>query len=183
MKPRLTALDDGLAPDASRRILQQTEQALGMVPNLHRTLAHSPAALRAYAESVGALARGRLSAALREQVALTLAGANGCAYCAAAHTALGKGAGLDAAELQQNLAGESASPETAAALAFVGELLRNRGKVSDERLRAVRAAGFGDAEIVELVAHAGLNWFTNMFNVFNRTEVDFPAVELAAGPA
>ncbi len=44
------------------------------------------------------------------------------------------------------------------------------------RLAAVRAAGWGDAAIVEIIAHVALNLFTNSVNNVARTPVDFPAV-------
>ena len=76
--------DDELSSDA-RPLVEQVQRAVGKAPNLHRALAHSPAALRYYLEGAGALAGGRLDARLREQIALASAGANGCAYCASAH--------------------------------------------------------------------------------------------------
>lgn len=178
MQPRILPLSVDGAPEAARGILRATEGALGMLPNLHRTLAHAPAALRAYADAARALAGGRLSARLREQIAVAVAGTNGCAYCASAHTALGKGAGVAEDELAANVGAESADPQVAPVLALVRELIERRGRVSDASIQAVRAAGFGDAELVEIVAHVGLNTLTNLFNVFARTEIDFPKVEL-----
>ena len=40
----------------------------------------------------------------------------------------------------------------------------------------MRAAGFGDGEITEIIAHVGLNVFTNYFNRAVHTEIDFPIV-------
>lgn len=149
-----------------------------MVPNLHRTLAHAPAALRGYVETAKSLAGGRLEPSLREQLAVATAGLNHCDYCAAAHSALGKAAGVEEAELAKNLSGESSDPRVTAALDFVRALIDQRGAVSDAELQAVRDAGFDDAEIVEIVAHVGMNSFTNMFNRLARTEIDFPVVAL-----
>ena len=103
MQPRILPVPDDQTAPAARTILEQTKKAVGMVPNLHQTLAHAPAALRAYTDSVKALSAGRLPVALREQIALTSAGINGCSYCASAHTAIGKGVGLDEGELTRNL--------------------------------------------------------------------------------
>lgn len=180
MEPRILPLTDTLAPAAARAILDQTKQAIGMVPNLHRTLAHSPAALRAYFETAKALGAGVLSPRLREHLAVAVAGQNGCAYCASAHTAIGKSVGIDAGELTCNLTGASGDVKVAAALDFAGALLETRGDVSDDQLAALRAAGYSDAEVVELVAHVGMNFFTNIFNRLARTSIDFPVVELSA---
>ena len=43
MTPRIRPLADDEAKPAARGILRQIDTALGMVPNLHRTLAHAPA--------------------------------------------------------------------------------------------------------------------------------------------
>lgn len=180
LRPRIAPLSDDQVPAAARPVLERTRSAVGRVPNLHRTLAHAPAALRAYHETASALAGGVLAPRLREQIAVAAAATNGCAYCASAHTAIGKGLGLEAAELSRNLTGTSSDPRAAAALDFVRALIDTRGAVDDEQLAAVRDAGFSDAEIVEIVAHVGLNAFTNTFNVLARTEIDFPRVELGA---
>ena len=48
-------------------------------------------------------------------------------------------------------------------------------------IATVRDAGFGDAEIAEVVAHVGPNTFTNYFNHVAGTTIDFPkAPALAA---
>ena len=171
MTPRISALTDQQSPAASAEVLAATKAKLGVVPNLHRTLAHAPAALKAYADMSAALAGGTLHPKLRESIAVATAGANGCTYCASAHTYIGTALRIPADELTRNLHGESGDPRTAAALSFVGELIDRRGAVSDASFAAVRDAGFTDAEIVEIVAHVALNGFA-------RTEVDFPRVEL-----
>lgn len=180
MTPRLEALSDSAAPAASLSTFQKLQSALGVVPNLHRTLGHSPPALEGYVALAGALARGQLDARLRESIAVATAGLNRCGYCASAHTVLGRGAGLDDEELAHNLEGASSDPRTRVALTLARELVDQRGDVSDPTLREVREAGFTDAEIVEIVLHVGMNITTNLFNVFARTEIDFPEVKIPA---
>ena len=80
-------------------------QNMGGVPNILRTMANSPAALKAYLGFSEAIESGRFTAAQRELVALAAAGENNCDYCASAHSALGKMAGLDQADMQQIVAG------------------------------------------------------------------------------
>jgi len=180
MNTRIAPADGQTLDPTAGRTLSQVEKTLGMVPNLHWTLARAPAALKAYVDMAGALSQGVLDGKLREQIALATAGRNGCDYCASAHTALGQGQSIDAAELGRNLSGASDDARTQAALSFVGALLEHHGRVRDADLEAVRGAGFTDAEIIEIVAHVGLNTFTNTFNNLARPEIDFPVVELAA---
>jgi uncharacterized peroxidase-related enzyme len=150
------------------------------VPNLLETFAHSPAVLQYYLAGSEALGGGALSAELREQIALVTAGENECDYCASAHTLMGKGAGLAAAEMSDNLRGRSTNAKTQAALNFAAAIVSERGRVSDAQLNAVRAAGYGDAEVVEIVANVVANVFTNYFNHIAGTVIDFPVVESAA---
>lgn len=149
--------------------------ALGMVPNLMQVLGNSPAALNGYLSFSGALAAGVLPAAVRERIALLVAETNGCEYCLAAHSALGKRAGLDVAEAQRARLGTSQDAFSNAALALARRVLQERGKIDDADLAAARKAGLDQAAIVEVVAHVALNVLTNYTNNVAQTTVDFPA--------
>src|SRR4051812_25528093 len=78
------------APAASQPLLQAVVRKLGSAPNLFRLLANSPAALEGYLGLNAALAKGQLDAPTRERLALAVSAINGCDYCVAAHTYLGK---------------------------------------------------------------------------------------------
>jgi uncharacterized peroxidase-related enzyme len=173
---RIKALEVSAAPAASKAMLDAVQKKLGMVPNLFKTLAHSPAVLQFYLQQGEALAGGTLSSALREQIALVTAGANGCDYCASAHTLIGKGAGLAPAEMANNLRGSAADAKTQAALDFAKAVVQDRGHLSDAQLQAVRAAGFSDSEVLEIIASVAANIFTNYVNNVAATVVDFPLV-------
>jgi uncharacterized peroxidase-related enzyme len=173
---RIKALDPASAPAASKAMLDAVQKKIGMVPNLFKTMAHSPAVLQFYLQQTEALANGSLPVPLREQIALVTAGANGCDYCASAHTLMGKGAGLAAGELADNLRGRSADAKTQSALDLAKAIVNNRGRVTDEQIKAVRDAGYGEAEVVEIVAHVSMNVFTNYFNHIAGTVIDFPLV-------
>lgn len=173
---RINALEPNLAPTASKTQLDAVQKQIGMVPNIFKTIAHSPAALQFALGQSAALAAGALSPALREQIALVTAGSNACDYCASAHTLMGKGAGLQAAEMTNNLTGTSADAKTRAALSFAKTIVQERGLVSDEQLNAVRLAGFTDGEIVEIIANVAANIFTNYFNHIAGTVIDFPRI-------
>ena len=174
--PRLTPIDPGQAEGKAKALLDGVQKALGTTPKLLRTLAHSPAALQAYLDLGKALGGGSLSAEAREAIALTVAGENGCDYCASAHTAIGRQLGVAAAELAANLAGRSDDPKLAAVLSFARAVVVKRGWVSDADLRHAREAGVSDGEIAEVVAAVAANTFSNYFNHVAGTEIDFPLV-------
>lgn len=156
---------------------------LGRVPNIMATMAHAPALLEGYLAFSSSLSGGRLTAADREAIALLLAGRNGCEYCAAAHTAIGKAGKLPPEELARNLRGLSADATRQALLDFAAAVAASTGRVGDEDIARVRAAGYDDGQILEAVGNVALNLFTNAFNHVAGTSVDFPAVTLPAEAA
>jgi uncharacterized peroxidase-related enzyme len=165
------------APAASRPLLEAVKKQLGAAPNLFRLVANSPAALEGYLGLNGALNKGALPAPTRERIALAVAEINGCDYCLSAHTYLGKNvAKLDDAEMTANRAGSSTDPRADAAVRFAAKVVRQRGHVSEDDLRAVKAAGYDDGQIIEIVLHVALNTLTNYVNEVAKTEIDFPVV-------
>jgi uncharacterized peroxidase-related enzyme len=147
----------------------------GMHRNIFKGLANSPAALQAYLAMGGALKGGMLSDAEREVIALAVGEQNGCDYCVAAHTMLGKFAGLTEAQTLEARRGAMQDRKLDALAKFVRMLNEKRGNVGESDVAALRAAGYGDGHIAEAIANHALNIFTNYFNHANETEVDFPA--------
>ena len=102
---------------------------------------------------------------------------NHCDYCVSAHSAIGKHAGLSDQEVLDSRRGTSADANVDALLRFARTVVAKQGVVDDADVATVRAAGYGDAEIAEVVAHVALNIFTNYFNNVAETEIDFPEAE------
>ncbi len=165
-------------PPASLPLLTQIQQAFGSTPNMFQAVANSPAALQSMWGAFGALAQGSLDARLGEQIAVAIANQNRCEYCLAAHTVLGQNAGASAAEMAAAQIGQATDARTAAALTFVLKVVGQRAQVTDADVAALREAGFGDEQIVEIMAHVALNLFTNYINVALDVPVDFPRVAL-----
>lgn len=163
------------SPAASRPLLEAVQKQLGSVPNLFRIVGNSPAGLEGYLGLNGALGRGTIDVRTRQRIAILVAELNGCDYCLSAHTYLGKNvAKLEDAEMAANRDGASSDPKARAALRFATEVVRARGHVTTADVDAVRAAGFDDAQIVEILLHVALNTLTNYVNTALGTEVDFP---------
>lgn len=165
------------APAASQPMLEAVKKQLGIVPNLFRLVSTSPAALEGYLGLSGALAKGTLPAPTRERIALAVAEINGCDYCLSAHSYLAKNlAKLDDAEIAANRGGASNDPKADAAVRFAAKVARERGHVAEDDLRAVKLAGYSDAQVIEMVLHVALNTWTNYINEVAKTDIDFPAV-------
>lgn len=161
-----------------KEILDQIHKAFGVTPNMFKTIGNSTAALKMMWEGFGALGNGKLGAKLGEQIAVAVADTNRCEYCLAAHTALGKMAGLSAETMAQAQAGKSSDPKTQAALTFAIKVVKERAHVSEVDVESLRKVGFSNDEIAEILAHVALNIFTNYTNVAFNVPVDFPKVQL-----
>lgn len=176
---RLTAVDPAEAVGKAKQLLDGVQAKLGFAPNLMRTLANSPAALKALLDFNAALATGSLDAKFREQIALTVAQANSCEYCLSAHSAIGGMVGLTDEEMLASREAQSAVAKQNAGLKFAQAVVVERGEVSNRDLAQVKEAGYTDGEIAEIVANVAVNIFTNYFNHVAQTVVDFPLVEAA----
>jgi uncharacterized peroxidase-related enzyme len=165
------------APVKSQPMLEAVGKQLGIVPNLFRLVATSPAALEGYLGVSGALSKGTLSAATRERIALAIAEVNGCDYCLSAHSYLAKNlAKLDDAEISANRDGHSNDTKADAAVRFAARVARERGHVGEADVAAVRSAGYSDAQVIEIILDVALNTWTNYLNEALKTDIDFPLV-------
>ena len=169
-------VDPALADGKAATLLAAVKAKLGVVPNMTRHMARSPAVLEAYLGFAGSLAGGVVTPSLREQLALVTAEINGCEYCLSAHALLGKGAGLSAGDIASARGGDATDPRVRAALRFARALIEGRGRVGDADVQALRDAGYDDGAIGEIIANVALNIFTNYFNNVTNPVVDFPRV-------
>lgn len=173
---RLQPIDPATATGTAKELLDAVKAKLGIVPNMTKVMATSPAVLEAYLGFSGALAGGLLDARTREQIALLTAQQNQCDYCLSAHTAIGKMVGLTHEQIVASREGDGSSPRTTAALTFAKRVLDTKGQINDADLAAVRGAGFSEGESAEIIAHVALNVFTNYFNIATDVDIDFPKV-------
>ena len=171
------------ATGATAEVYAQIKKAVGKVPNTFAAIgAHGPAALKAVLQADGVLAAGSLSKQDQETVKLVVSEVAGCDYCVAAHSLLGKLTGLKPDALRQLRAGQPTGDARRDALAqFVRTLTRTSGTIGEAEVQAIRAAGYTDAQLVDISLAIALTVFTNVFNRINDTESDFPAVALTPG--
>jgi uncharacterized peroxidase-related enzyme len=165
------------APSASQPILDAVNAQLGVIPNLFRLVAQSPAALAGMTGLSGALGK-TLDVKTRERIAIAIAEVNGCDYCLSAHNYLGLNlAKISPEEIALNRKGASGDAKADAAVRFAAKVAQTRGKVGAEDLAAVRKAGYSDAQIIDVIATVGENFLTNLFNNVAQTEIDFPVIQ------
>lgn len=177
---RINIVDPRTATGEVKELLDGVQQQLGIVPNFIRALANSPHALSAFLGLYRPLGGAAVDKATQERIALVVAEENGCQYCVSAHTAIGRKTGLSNEEMLLNRQGDSGNARAAAAVAFAKALNEHRGEVTAGEFQAVRAAGFSDAEIVEIISLVALNVFTNLLGKSTLVYIDFPEVALLA---
>ena len=163
----------------TKATLDAVKKQIGMVPNLFKVFAQSPAVLNANLAFSGALAKGVLTAKQREIVALATAQVNECHYCLSAHTLMGKGAGLSPKAILAARQGKSDDTIDNAIATLARRVTEARGHVADGDLATARLAGLSDAQVVEVVANVAHNVLTNFTNNVARTAIDFPVVDVA----
>lgn len=169
------------AAGQTAELLGAVKNAFGMVPNLFRVAAQSPAALDGLLKLNGALSGGVLTGKQREAIALAVAEANGCDYCLSAHSVIGKAQGLSQTDLSEARAVRSADPDTARLLGFAVELVRRAGRIDVAKVQALLDVGISAEQVVEVVAAVAFNTFTNYLNHVAVTEIDFPPVSAGHG--
>lgn len=170
---RLKTIDPKKAEGRAKEIFEGPLK--GKHLNIFKGMANSPAALDAYLAFSGALAKGELSEKEREVVQLAIGQENGCGYCLAAHTMIGKNAGLTDDQAIGARRGKIDGDKKLNALArFSKTLHEKKGNVSENDLKAFKDAGYTDGAIAEVVANYALATYTNFFNHVNETPVDLP---------
>lgn len=173
--PRFETIDRNNAEGQAKELLDGVHGKAGMVPNLYAAMANAPSVLGGVLALKGKLDGGSLSAQVKERIALRVSERNGCEYCVAAHTAIGKKAGLTEPQTLAAREGQADDDQGQTVLKLVDAILEREGFVTDDQVAAARDAGLNDQQIIEVLGQVILNFFTNYFNHLNETQVDFPA--------
>ena len=173
--PKIAALKPEQVPADSKPTLDMFTKNIGFTPNMMATFAASPIAFNSWATLRGSLNKA-LDLKTRESISLAVSEVNGCDYCLAVHTFGAKHAKISADEIILARKGHASDPKRDAGVQFARKVIETRGKVSDADVKAVRDAGYTDANIIEIVALVAMYSLTNFFNNVFDPEKDFPAV-------
>lgn len=168
--------DQVSAPSAA--LFAQIRKAMGKVPNAYATVGgYSPATLGLLLNADAVLGKGALTRQEIEAIRLAVSETNGCDYCVAAHTMVGKMAGLSPDAIKQIRDGDdTGEARRDALLQFVRAVHTSRGTVPAAVLGAVLAAGYSHQQVIEALMAISMITFTNLLNRVNDTDLDFPRV-------
>ncbi len=176
---RSAALKPEQVPADSKPTLDAITKNIGFTPNMMATFAQSPIAFNSWAALLGSLSKA-LDVKTRDSIGLAVSEVNGCNYCLTVHSFTAEHmAKLPADEIILARKGHASDPKRDAAVQFARKVIETRGKVSDADLKAIRDAGYTDANVMEIVALVAMYSLTNFFNNVFDPEKDFPAVTRA----
>ncbi len=160
----------------NQKIFDQLNNKLGFVPNLYATYAYSDNALQNYLGLTNAPTS--LSNKEKEVVNLAVSEVNGCQYCLAVHTAIGKMNGFNEDEIIEFRQGHSTTDSKLNALAaFTKNVVENRGKASDKVVEDLFEAGYSKENLVDTIILIGDKTMSNYLHGTTRVPIDFPAVK------
>jgi len=163
---KISSLDPAVQTGYINEIFKSLQGKLGLVPNLAKTLGHSPATLTGYLTFRESLMGSSLGINLGELIAITVANANHCSVSDTIHSYIGENiAGLDDTDVKLARIAKATDLKDQAALVFCKMLVEKKGSISDTDFNYIKNAGYTDAQIIELIAHAGLNIFVNYFSL------------------
>ena len=165
--------DKASAPEESRAVMEQAEQALGMIPNVLGVLAESPFALSSYMTMTGLLEKSGFSPQEQQLAIVAISAENGCRYCVAAHSGMAKQMGAPDEAIEALRAGKPIPDAKLEALRTFAEQLREkRGWVSDDEIQAFIDAGYKKQHVLDLIGIVALKTITNYTNHIADTPLD-----------
>lgn len=165
--------DENTAPATAREALEAVRQDFGMIPNLERVMASSPALLKAYSAAWSCFGETSLSPVERQVVYLTANFENDCEYCVPWHTLLAKQAGMEDRTLSALREGYAIPDARLEALRrFSRALIASRGKITEGELGEFFSAGYSPAQALEVVLGLAVKLMSNFTNSIAGTPLD-----------
>ena len=155
-------------------IFDNLQKALGKVPNLYATIGYSSDALENFLNFSGKAGSTSFTKKEKEAIDLAVSQVNGCEYCLAAHTTLGKMAGFTEEETLALRAADIADPKLNAITQLAASISTNRGKAPAALIEAFFAQGFDQKALIDLISAVTAITFTNYVHGATQVAVDFP---------
>ncbi len=159
----------------NQAIFDNLENALGFVPNLYATYAHSENALQNYLNLSNA--KTSLNAKQKEVINLAVSEVNSCQYCLAAHTAIGKMNGFTDEQILELRGGQASFDTKLNALAGLAKnITENRGAASETVVSNFLNEGWTKENLIDTIVLVGDKTISNYLHKTTDVPVDFPAV-------
>lgn len=161
------------APSASVPALEGVLKSLGFIPNLFATFANAPAVLEGYLGISTAFAKSSFTASEQQIILLTASAENGCSYCVAAHTTIGKMQKIDKDILGALRDSQPLTDKRLETLrVFTSEVVKNRGMVSESTQTSFIKAGYTSAQALEVILGVAMKTLSNYVNHLSSPPLD-----------
>lgn len=171
---RIAALTPATAQGAAQEMFTDLVARHGQVGSMVSTMAHSPAVLGGYLQLSKAMKRAKLSRRISEVVSIAVQARQGCQLCLDAHIAAARAFGVTDAEIAAAREGTSPDPAVAAMITTGLAIYSHPTTITDDQVAELRAFGYTDREIVDVVGIVALNVLTGAFNLIAGLEPDPP---------
>ena len=168
-------LKDNQVSPLSQEIFDKTQEVLGFVPNMYKSMGNNPALLDSYIYSYNSFrANSGFNSVEQEVVFLSVAYENNCEYCMAAHSFIGDMMTKVPTEVTNAIRDGKQIPDTklAALSTLTRSLTVNRGNVSQEEINDFLAAGYTEAHVLGIIAGIAVKTMSNYSNHNTNPEVD-----------
>ncbi|MFY8068578.1 MAG: carboxymuconolactone decarboxylase family protein [Flavobacterium sp.] len=163
----------GDVSEDNQAIFDNLKNALGFVPNLYAYYAKNETALGDYLTFQNR--KSTLKAKEREVINLITSQINGCLYCQSAHTLIGKMNGFtDEQVIELRKGSASFDSKLDALVKFVKAVVENKAKVNQEVKDNFFAAGYSEANLIDVVIVIGDKVISNYIHNLAGFEIDFP---------
>ena len=156
-------------------IFDNLQKALGFVPNLYATIAHSKNGLERFLNYQNA--KTSLNNKEKEAVNLIVSQVNGCVYCQSAHLVLGKMNGFSEDQLLDIRKGKSVDPKLNSLVQLAADITANKGKASADTVDAFFAQGYNNENLVDLILQVSDKTAMNYLHNLTQIPVDFPLAQ------
>lgn len=173
------------ANERQKKLLAETKQKNGMIPNMHTNMAHSPGSLEMYNRGYTLFREeSGFTPVEQEVIFLTISYENGCDYCIAAHSVVADMMSKVPVEVTNAIReGKEIPHARLKALAeFTRVMVNKRGRPSQKDAENFLNAGYAEKQILEIILAISVKTISNYFNHVFNTPIDlaFKAREWSA---
>lgn len=168
------------APENSKPLLEKSLKGFGMIPSLHAVMAEAPGLLSGYQTLHQLFLETSFTNEEKTVVWQTINVEHACHYCVPAHTGIAKSMKVDDA-ITNALRDETPLPteKLEALRTFTLAVVRKRGELNNEDLKAFHDAGFEQRHVLEVILGVSQKVMSNYVNHIAETPIDEPFKKFA----
>jgi alkylhydroperoxidase family enzyme len=163
------------APAQSKPVLQQLQQAFGLIPNVAAAMAASPVLINGFIGLFERVHASSLTEAQIQTLLLTNAVTNASEWPVAFHTALALKQGVHPADVDAIRHGGLPNDVGLASLSTLARtLIEKRGRLAESDQRRFFEAGFSSEQMLEVIAVVAASTITNYTGSVTKPVLETP---------